>query len=74
MFARLGFVARGIAYIVIGAIAVMLALGFARHEPDRAGAIEAIAASHSDTCCCGSWSSGSSRWPCGGSSTPPKSG
>jgi len=43
MFARLGFVARGIAYIVIGAIAVMLAFGFARHEPDRAGAIEAIA-------------------------------
>lgn len=43
MFARLGFVARGIAYIVIGAIAVMLALGFARHEPDRAGALEAIA-------------------------------
>jgi Domain of Unknown Function (DUF1206) len=32
-----------IAYIVIGAIAVMLAFGFARHEPDRAGAIEAIA-------------------------------
>lgn len=26
MFARLGFVARGIAYIVIGAIAVMVAL------------------------------------------------
>ena len=43
MFARLGFVARGIAYIVIGAIAVMLAFGFARHEPDRAGALEAIA-------------------------------
>jgi hypothetical protein len=43
MFARLGFVARGIAYIVIGVIAVMLAFGVARHEPDRAGAIEAIA-------------------------------
>jgi hypothetical protein len=42
-FARLGFVARGIAYIVIGVIAVMLAFGVARHEPDRAGAIEAIA-------------------------------
>ena len=44
LFARLGFVARGIAYIVIGAIAVMVAFGFARHEPDGAGAIEAIAA------------------------------
>ncbi len=44
MFARLGFVVRGIVYIVIGVIAVMLALGVARHEPDRAGAIEAIAA------------------------------
>jgi len=44
LFARLGFVARGIAYIVIGAIAVMVALGVARHEPDGAGAIEAIAA------------------------------
>jgi uncharacterized protein DUF1206 len=44
LFARLGFVARGIAYIVIGAIAVMAALGVARHEPDGAGAIEAIAA------------------------------
>jgi len=43
-FARLGFVARGIAYIVIGVIAVMVALGVARHEPDTAGAIEAIAA------------------------------
>jgi len=43
MFARLGFVARGIAYIVIGVIALMLAFGVARHEPDRAGAIEAIA-------------------------------
>jgi hypothetical protein len=40
-FARLGFVARGIAYIVI---AVMVALRVARHEPDTAGAIEAIAA------------------------------
>lgn len=39
----MGFVARGIAYIVIGGIAVMVALGIARHEPDRAGAIEAIA-------------------------------
>jgi hypothetical protein len=37
MFARLGFVARGIAYIVIGVIAVMMAVGVARHEPDRAG-------------------------------------
>src|ERR1700724_2412128 len=43
MFARLGFVARGIAYVIIGVIAVMLAFGVARHEPDRAGAIEAIA-------------------------------
>ena len=43
MFARLGFAARGIAYIVIGVIAVMMAFGVARHEPDRAGAIEAIA-------------------------------
>jgi hypothetical protein len=42
-FARLGFVARGITYIVIGVIAVMVALGVARHEPDTAGAIEAIA-------------------------------
>lgn len=37
-FARLGFVARGIAYIVIGVIAVMVALRVARHEPDTAGA------------------------------------
>jgi hypothetical protein len=43
MFARLGFIARGIAYIVIGAIAVMLAFGVAQHEPDTTGAIEAIA-------------------------------
>ncbi len=44
MFVRLGLVARGIAYIVIGVIAVMVAFGVARHEPDTAGAIEAIAA------------------------------
>jgi hypothetical protein len=42
-FARVGFVARGIVYIVIGVIAIMLAFGFARHTPDTAGAIEAIA-------------------------------
>jgi hypothetical protein len=42
-FARLGFVARGITYIVIGVIAIMVAVGVARHEPDAAGAIEAIA-------------------------------
>src|SRR5271165_4959858 len=30
-FARLGFVARGIVYIVIGVIAIMVALGIARH-------------------------------------------
>ena len=43
MLARLGLAARGIIYVVIGAIAVMLALGAARHAPDRAGALEAIA-------------------------------
>jgi len=43
VFARVGFVARGIVYIVIGAIAVMLAFGAAQHVPDRAGALEAIA-------------------------------
>ena len=44
MFARLGLATRGIAYIVIGVIALMVAFGVARHEPDQAGAIEAIAA------------------------------
>jgi uncharacterized membrane protein len=43
LLARFGLVARGIIYIVIGAIAVMLALGAAQHAPDRAGALEAIA-------------------------------
>jgi hypothetical protein len=42
-----------IAYIVIGVIAVMVAFGVARHEPDSAGAIKAIAAGRSGTCCCG---------------------
>jgi hypothetical protein len=37
MFARLGLVARGIAYIVIRTIAVMVAFGVARHGPDQAG-------------------------------------
>jgi hypothetical protein len=37
MFARLGIVGRGIAYIAIGAVAVMMAFGVGRHEPDRAG-------------------------------------
>jgi len=41
--ARLGFLARGIVYIVIGVIGVMMAAGVAQHEPDRAGALEAIA-------------------------------
>jgi hypothetical protein len=43
VLARLGFVARGIIYIVIGAIAVMLAVGAAQHTPDQGGALEAIA-------------------------------
>jgi Domain of Unknown Function (DUF1206) len=43
LLARFGLVARGIIYIVIGAIALMLALGAAQHAPDRAGALEAIA-------------------------------
>lgn len=42
-FARVGFVARGIAYIVIGVIGVMLAFGIAKHEPETAGALQAIA-------------------------------
>ncbi|WP_369633675.1 DUF1206 domain-containing protein [Nocardia sp. JMUB6875] len=41
--ARVGFIARGIAYIVIGVLGIMLAFGIARHEPERAGALEAIA-------------------------------
>jgi hypothetical protein len=40
MVARLGLVARGIACIVIRTIAVMVAFGVARHEPDQAGAID----------------------------------
>lgn len=43
LFARLGLVVRGVVYIVIGAIAIMMALGVARHSADTAGAIEAIA-------------------------------
>lgn len=43
VLARFGLVARGIIYVVIGAIALMLALGAARHAPDRTGALEAIA-------------------------------
>ena len=43
MLARLGLAVRGIIYVVIGVIAVMLALGAARHAPDRAGALEAVA-------------------------------
>jgi uncharacterized membrane protein len=43
VLARLGLAARGIIYMVIGAIAVMLALGAARHVPGRAGALEAVA-------------------------------
>lgn len=44
LFARLGLVVRGIVYVVIGAIAIMMALGVARHSADTAGAVEAIAA------------------------------
>jgi len=43
MVARLGFLARGIVYIVVGFIGVMMAAGVARHEPDTAGALAAIA-------------------------------
>lgn len=41
--ARAGFVARGVVYIVIGILAVLVALGFGRHDLDRAGALTAIA-------------------------------
>ncbi len=43
LLARLGFVARGIIYIVIGVIAVMVAFSAAQHAPDQGGALEAIA-------------------------------
>ncbi len=42
--ARFGFVARGVAYVVIGILAFMLAIGTAEHEPDAGGALAAIAA------------------------------
>jgi type IV secretory pathway VirB2 component (pilin) len=41
--ARAGFVARGVVYIVIGLLAVLVALGFGQHNLDRAGALAAIA-------------------------------
>lgn len=42
--ARAGFVARGAVYVVIGVLAVLVALGFGDHSLDRAGALAAIAA------------------------------
>ncbi|MGY5311689.1 DUF1206 domain-containing protein [Nocardia gipuzkoensis] len=41
--ARFGFIARGIAYIVIGILAFMLAVGTAQHEPNAGGALAALA-------------------------------
>ncbi|MFD6157160.1 DUF1206 domain-containing protein [Nocardia sp. NPDC060256] len=41
--ARFGFIARGIAYLTIGIIGFMLAIGTAEHEPDGGGALAAIA-------------------------------
>jgi hypothetical protein len=71
MFARPGFVARGIAYVVIGVIRVMIAFGIARYEPDRAGAIEAIAARPFGYLLLWILVIGFPReWPCGGLSRP----
>ena len=52
MFTRLGFVARGIAYIVIGTIAVMVVFGIARHEPGSPGGMPPRAAAGSDCSLC----------------------
>ncbi|MEU2174001.1 DUF1206 domain-containing protein [Nocardia sp. NPDC019219] len=41
--ARFGFIARGVAYIVIGILAFMLAVGVAQHEPTAGGALAALA-------------------------------
>lgn len=41
--ARFGFIARGVAYIVIGILAFMLAVGAAEHEPTARGALAALA-------------------------------
>jgi hypothetical protein len=41
--ARFGFIARGVAYLVIGVIGFMLAVGTAEHEPNEGGALAAIA-------------------------------
>ncbi|MGY1948942.1 DUF1206 domain-containing protein [Nocardia asiatica] len=41
--ARFGFIARGVAYIVIGVLAFMLAVGVAQHEPNAGGALAALA-------------------------------
>ncbi|MET7768783.1 DUF1206 domain-containing protein [Nocardia sp. NPDC005366] len=40
--ARFGFLARGVAYIVIGILGFMLAIGTAEHEPDAGGALAAV--------------------------------
>ncbi|WP_042369865.1 DUF1206 domain-containing protein [Streptacidiphilus neutrinimicus] len=42
-FARVGFAARGVVYIVIGLLAVMVGLGFGEPALDRGGALAAIA-------------------------------
>jgi len=52
MFARLRLAARGIAYIVIGTIAVMVAFGIARHEPGFSGWMPSRAAAVSDCSLC----------------------
>lgn len=41
--ARVGFAARGVVYLVIGTLALLVALGFGQHALDRAGALAAIA-------------------------------
>ncbi|MHA6761343.1 DUF1206 domain-containing protein [Streptacidiphilus sp. PAMC 29251] len=41
--ARAGFIARGVVYLVIGILALLVGLGYGRHDLDRAGALVAIA-------------------------------
>ncbi|MGN2637394.1 DUF1206 domain-containing protein [Nocardia takedensis] len=41
--ARFGFLARGVAFGVLGILAFMLAIGTAEHEPDPGGAMAAVA-------------------------------
>jgi len=68
--ARAGLLARGANYLLVGLLAVQIALGSRGTQADTTGALRAVARHPGGMWCCGCWRRALPGWPCGGSPKP----